>query len=480
MNRSIARVYLATIVAFALLAGFLGWWQVVRAKSLASRQDNPYLYEAQRTVDRGRIFTADGVVLARSVVAERSGQTTYRRVYPNGTLAPHVVGYATPELGNSGVEAAYNEFLGGDYGSAPLLQRLELDAKQGADVQLTIDSRIQRTANEALAATGRAGAVVAVDPRSGAILAMSSNPSFDLRDVAARYDRIRSRSGSPLLNRATQSRQPPGSTFKVVTTAAALQNQLAEPTTTFTDTGSYVVNGIPIRNFGGARYGVVTLETSLTKSINTTFARLGEELGADRLGAAMDRFGFGASPDLTDLPETEVVASGRFRGRQLLPSDESGADAARMAIGQERVLATPLQMAIVAAAVADRGRVHRPYLVARVRDRKREIVKEGRPDVIGEATSPGVAAELSAMMRSVVKEGTGTAAALSGLEVAGKTGTAEVSATSGNMAWFIGFAPADNPRIAVAVRIENTPSTGGAIAAPAAAKVLRTGVQVVR
>lgn len=480
MNRSIKRLYLSTITAFALLAAFLGWWQVVRAGSLAKRADNPYLYEAQRKVDRGRIFTADGVVLARSEPTTRAGSTVFRRVYPNGTLAPHVVGYASPDLGSSGVEAAYNEYLSGDYGAAPLLQRLELDTKQGADVQLTIDSRIQRVANQALAATGASGSVVALDPRTGAILAMASNPSFDLRDVATNFKAIQSRSGSPLLNRATQSRQPPGSTFKVVTTTAALQAGIAQPTSTYTDTGRFVVNGIPIRNFGGAVYGTHTLLTALTKSINTTFARLGDELGSDRLGGAMSAFGFGARPGLTDLPQTEVASSGRFNGQKLLANDQSGEDTARMAIGQERVLATPLQMAIVAGSIANGGRRFRPYLVKLVRDRTKEIIRQAAPDRVGDATSPDVAAEVSAMMRNVVKEGTGTAAALSGLEVAGKTGTAEISARSGNMAWFIGFAPADNPTVAVAVRIENTSGTGGVVAAPVAAKVMKAALEVAR
>lgn len=476
MNRSIQRLYVAVIIAFALLAGFLGWWQVVRAGSLAGRTDNPYLYEAQRKVDRGRIVTADGVVLARSVPVKRGAETLYRRTYPRGDLAPHVVGYASPQLGASGIEAAYNRFLSGDYGAQPLLQRLR-NAKQGADVQLTLNSKVQRAAVDALAATGSPGAVVALDPRSGAILAMASGPSFTLADVATRYAAITKRSGSPLLNRATQSRQPPGSTFKVITASAAIEHGVAEPTSAFNDTGSFVVNGIAIRNFGGAVYGKHTLETALTKSINTTFARLGVSVGARDLGATMNAFGFGQRPALTDLPTGEVASSGRFSGAKLLPNDQSGEDVARIAIGQERVLATPLQMAIVAAAIADRGRVRRPYLVWRVRDRKNDLIRQTTPDELGRAIRADVAADLSAMMRSVVKEGTGTRAALAGLVVAGKTGTADVSARAGNMAWFIGFAPADDPKVAVAVRIENTASTGGVVAAPVAAAVMKAALE---
>ncbi len=479
MNRSIQRLYIGVIVAFGLLAAFLGWWQVVRASSLASRLDNPYLYESQRKVDRGRILTADGVVLARSVPVKGGGETRYRRIYPKGDLAPHVVGYASQELGASGIEASYTNFLAGDYGAQPLLQRIR-GVKQGADVQLTIDSRVQRVAVDALAASGSAGSVVLIRPSTGAIIAMASNPSFNLKDVADNYASVSKRTGSPLLNRATQSRQPPGSTFKVITASAAIQDDVATPSTSFTDTGSYVVNGIPIRNFGGHVFGANTLTQALTFSINTTFARLGDQLGSDRLGGRMDAFGFGQRPPLTDLPTSELVASGRFNGSKMLSNSQRGEDVARMAIGQERILATPLQMAMVAAAIADGGTLRRPYLVSRVRDRKGDLIRQVHPDTLGEAIRSDVAADLSAMMRKVVEEGTGTAAALQGLVVAGKTGTAEISARSGNMAWFIGFAPADKPTVAVAVRIENTSGTGGVVAAPIAAQVMRAALQVTR
>ncbi len=475
MNRSIHRVYMVILVAFALLAVFLAWWQVVRAGSLARREDNPYLYERERMVDRGRIITADGKLLARSVPAKSGGRTVFRRIYPNGAMAPHVVGYASPQLGQSGVEAAFNRYLGGSYGAQPLLERLNLDTKEGADVQLTIDTRVQRVANEALAGTGSPGAVVALDPRSGAVLAMSSNPGFNLQDVATNYAAITRRSGSPLLNRATQGGQPPGSTFKVVTTAAALRNGIATPSSTYDDTGTFTVTGTAIRNFGGAVYGRHDLTTALTKSINTTFARLGQELGPGRLGDQMSDLGFGSRPPLTDLPSSEVSASGRYRGGKLLPNGEQGIDAPRIAIGQEQLLVTPLQMAMTAAAIGDGGKLMRPYLVSRVRDRRGDIVREARPDELGQAIPPDVARQVSDMMRNVVREGTGTAAALSGLEVAGKTGTADVP--GGNMAWFIGFAPADNPRVAVAVRVENTSGTGGVVAAPIAAKVMRAALE---
>ncbi len=476
MNRSIRRLYLSIVIGFALLAGFLGWWQVVAAGELERRGGNPYVAEKERRVDRGAIVSADGTFLARSVPADVRGQRVYRRVYPQGALAPHVVGYATPQLGRTGIEAAFDRYLVGSYGAEPLLRRLNLADKRGANVHLTLDTRVQQVAVDALA--GRAGAVVALDPRSGAIIAMASGPTFNLNDVTTNFAAVRSRPGAPLLARPTQSRQPPGSTFKVVTATSALETGDYTATTRFIDTGRFVQNGQAITNFGGARYGPHTFETALTKSINTTFARIGQELGPERLGETMSAFGFGTDPVLRDLPSEMLVASGRFDDGELLPNGEQGMDTPRVAIGQERLAATPLQMAMVAGAIANGGELRRPFLVNQVRDRGGDVVREGRPETQGRVATPDVASALSAMMRSVVREGTGTAAALTGLEVAGKTGTAESGAAGRNQAWFIGFAPASNPVVAVAVLVEDTTGTGGVVAAPIAGRVMRAAVEV--
>ena len=478
MNRSIRRLYLSVVVGFALLAGFLGWWQVVAAGELEKRGGNPYVAEKERRIDRGAIISADGKLLARSAQTKVRGQRVYRRAYPEGALAPHVVGYATPELGRTGIEAAFDRYLVGSYGAEPLLRRLNLADKRGANVYLTLDTRVQQVAVDALA--GQAGAVVALDPRSGAIIAMASGPTFNLNDVTTDFAAVRGRPGAPLLARPTQSRQPPGSTFKVVTATSALESGTYTATSRFVDTGRFVQNGQAITNFGGARFGAHTLETALTKSINTTFARIGQELGPQQLGETMTAFGFGEDPVLRDLPSGMLVASGRFDGGKLLPNGEQGIDTPRVAIGQERLAATPLQMAMVAGAIANGGELRRPFLVDQIRDRGGDVVREGRPDTLRRVTTPDVASALSAMMRSVVREGTGTAAALTGLEVSGKTGTAESGAARRNQAWFIGFAPASDPVIAIAVLVEDTTGTGGVVAAPIAGRVMRAAVEVAR
>jgi peptidoglycan glycosyltransferase len=398
----------------------------------------------------------------------------YRRVYPDGTLAPQVVGYASPLQGKSGLEREYDRYLSGDYGTEPLLVRLRLRTARGATLETTLLRDVQRIANEQL--LGRKGAVVALDPRTGAVLAMASSPTYDLARVSSDFARIARDPGSPLLTRPTQGLYPPGSTFKVVTATAALESGQFTPTSSFDDTGVLNASGKPITNFGRKEFGVHDLTDALTFSINTTFGRLGLALGADRLGATMDAFGFGSRPGI-DLPESQVLPSGRYADGRIQPNDAQGEDVARIAIGQEQLLVTPLQMAMVAAGIANDGTLMQPYLGRRVVDRGGAVVKEHRPQQLSQVSSQETAAQVTAMMRGVVREGTGTAAALSGLDVAGKTGTAETATPGINDAWFIGFAPAAAPTVAVAVVVEGTPGTGGAEAAPIARRVMQAAIQ---
>jgi peptidoglycan glycosyltransferase len=269
-----------------------------------------------------------------------------------------------------------------------------------------------------------------------------------------------------------QQGYPPGSTFKVITATAALETGLFTPTSMFNDTGSIIASGQPLGNFAGEKFGPNTLTFALTHSINTTFAKVGIALGAERLGSAMDAFGFGRAPSV-DLPAGMVVPSGRYSHSTLLPANQAGEDTARIGIGQEQLLVTPLQNAMVAAAIADHGTIMTPYLVQRVTDTGGSVLMTHHDTVFSTATTPAVAAEVTTMMRDVVQEGTGTAAALTGLDVAGKTGTAETSRTGINDAWFIGFAPSSAPTVAVAVVIENTAGQGGVVAAPIARAVMQ-------
>jgi peptidoglycan glycosyltransferase len=476
VNRSIRRLYLVLAGGFGLLLLMLGWWQVVAAEGLRDRPGNTQTLQAERLIDRGRIISADGRILAASRAVRVSGQRVYERLYPQGSLAAHAVGYSSADLGRTGIEGTYNRYLSGSFGTEPLLQRLNLKEKRGADVELSLDTRIQRVAEEGLA--GRRGAVVAMDPRTGEILALASFPSFDLQQAVTDFDAIPT-DGSPFLDRATAGLYPPGSTFKVVTATAALQSGEFTPSSSFDDTGSYDTPGGPIRNFGGEIYGRHDLATALTNSINTTFARIGDELGADRMDEQMTAFGFGDRPPV-DLPSDEVLVSGRRDGNRVLPNAEQGMDVARLAIGQERLTVTPLQMAMVASAVANGGTLMAPHLMTRILDRGGDVVQTAGPKEIADAMDATTAAELASMMQSVVEQGTGTPANLSaaGVDVAGKTGTAESDDPNRNQAWFIGFAPAQAPTVAVAVVVEDTPGTGGAEAAPIAAQVISEAIDV--
>lgn len=475
MNRSIRRLFLVLAGGFGVLALMLGYWQVVAASDLADRTGNPQTAQRELRIDRGRIATADRIVLARSVKRVVKGQTIFVRRYPQGTLAPHVVGYASPRQGTTGLEREYDRYLKGDYGTEPLLVRLRLRTARGANLGTNLDARVQKVARDQL--IGRTGAIVALDPSTGRVLAMASSPGYDLDRVDTDFARIRTAEGAPLLNRATAGRYAPGSTFKVVTTVAALESDLGyTPTSEFDDTGRLPASGRPITNFGGEVFGRHTLTEALTFSINTTFARLGQVLGAGALGDTMEAFGFGTRPDI-DLPPSEVLPSGRYRGATLLPNTEQGADVARIAIGQERLAVTPLQMAMVVAAIGNGCTMMRPYIGDRAIDRGGQIVFQNRPTEESQPCSPETAAQVTQMMKNVVREGTGTAAALAGLEVAGKTGTAETGANGLNNAWFIGFAPADDPVVAVAVVVEGTTGTGGVEAAPIARQVMQTAIE---
>lgn len=473
MNRSIRRLYMTLAAGFGLLVVMLGWWQVVAADSLKEHTDNQQTAQAERLIDRGRILSADGKVLAASRARRIKGQRVFERVYPQGTLAANAVGFSST-ANRTGIESTYNRYLSGSFGTEPLLQRFNLKEKRGADVRLSLDTRVQQAAEEGLA--GKAGAVVAFDPTTGQILAMASSPTFDLQQAVTDYASIPTE-GSPFINRTTQGLYPPGSTFKVVTATAALESGEYTPDSTFDDTGSFDTPGGPIRNFDGEKFGEHDLTTALTNSINTTFASIGDALGPELLGGTMTAYGFGERPPI-DLPDGEVLVSGRRDGGKVLPNDEDGEDTARIAIGQERLTVTPLQMMMVAGAVANRGVLMAPHLMERITDRGGSVVKRGEPDEVGRVMSEANAAELTAMMENVVREGTGTAAALSsaGVTVAGKTGTAESSDANRNQAWFIGFAPAEAPVVAVAVVVEDTSLTGGIAAAPIAASVMRAAI----
>ena len=471
MNKSIRRLFWVLSGGFVLLACVLGYWQVIHASAIDNRPGNPQTIQRTLLVARGAILASDGSKLAVSVASNQQGQRVYQRTYPNGTFAPQTIGYANTVQGMTGLEDSQNGYLTGDYGAQSLLGKLGLRARRGANVTTTLTVAAQEIANRDLA--GKQGAVIALDPRTGAVLVMASSPGFDLSQVGTNFSHIIAQPGGPLLNRTVQGRYPPGSTFKVVTATAALESGLFTPMSMFDDTGSVLASGQLLHNFNNEQFGPNNLTQALTFSINTTFAKVGIALGSQTLGTTMNAFGFGRAPSV-DLPAGTVFPSGRVSGNTVLSNTQSGEDVARIAIGQEQLLVTPLQMALVSGGIANNGLIMNPYLVHTITDSSGSVVFTHHTSVYSRATSPQIAAEVNTMMRNVVKEGTGTAAALSGLDVAGKTGTAQTSTNGLYDAWFIGFAPAQAPRVAVAVIVENSPLTGGVVSAPIARDVMQS------
>jgi peptidoglycan glycosyltransferase len=472
VNRAIARMFIVGVVLFAALIANVTYLQVIDAHSLRDKPQNHRQIAQELKIKRGRILGFDGSVIAGS--RRRSGY--YYRIYPQGTLAPQVVGYHSVALGESGIEESMNNFLTGQstkLGAKSLIDRLLGRQQTGADVKLTIVPAVQRAAQQALGA--QAGAAVVLDPKTGAVIAAASAPTYASSAIDTSWARLRSDPSSPLLNRAMQGLYPPGSSFKVLTAAAGLDTGAVTPTTAFDDTGTYVVSGGKVTNFGGEIFGPHNFTEALTNSINTTFGKVGDKLGEARLTQYMQRAGFWQTPSV-DLPGGFVRVSGRYNGGTLLapgaPMDPLAV--AWAAVGQEKVLATPLQMAMVAASVADGGTLMRPYLVQQVLAPGGSIVQSARLRSMGSVMSAATAQTLNTMMQQVVLTGTGVEGALPGIKVAGKTGTAERG--NANQAWFVAFAPADAPRVVVAVTIENTTGTGGVVAAPLAAAIMKVAL----
>lgn len=480
MEKQIRRVGMALTVGFVALFAMLNYVQFFAAKEIAGNNANRRSLIAEYSIKRGDITTLDGVTLARS--QDTGGELRYAREYPEGGLYAHVTGFYSFIYGSSGIEAAYNDALLGDSGVVSIQDigdKLFGSGDQGDDVKLTIHSELQQLARDSLG--DQRGAVVALDPNSGEIRAMWSNPSFDPNPLAS-FDVREARQyrksldpnspTSPLVRKTTSMTFPPGSTFKVVTTAAALESGEYTPNSQFPDpvelelpqTTETLTNFSKSACLDGES---IDLYRALVVSCDTTYAILGLRLPEELIATAED-FGFNAP-----IPFDLSTSASTFPE---IPDDQEPLRAFA-GIGQGDVAATPLQMALVAAAVGNGGEVPRPRLVREITDPSGGIVERFAPETIGEALSSENAQELKEMMVDVVEEGTGTAAQIEGLDVAGKTGTAQTVEGAAPHAWFIAFAPADNPEIAVAVLVENggtlgSEATGGEVAAPIARAII--------
>ncbi|MGZ5307594.1 MAG: peptidoglycan D,D-transpeptidase FtsI family protein [Solirubrobacterales bacterium] len=469
MNAQIVKLFGLIVVLYAMLVGFTSYWSVFEAKGLKENAANRRPLLEEQRIHRGEILASDGSVIARSEPQGTGSDQIYVREYPEGELFGNPIGYSFVERGRIGFEQSHNDQLVGNKTEfLSVLDQLRGHRQEGDNVQSALDPEAQRVATEALG--GEPGSVVAIEPSTGKVRTMVSTPGYDPNLVPDEFAELNRAEDSPLFNRATQSGYPPGSAMKVVTATAALDSGDFTPESKVNGDTNVKISGVPLQNFGGESFGPVDLTNALTHSINTVWAQVAEKLGKDEIYKYMNRFGFNRKPPL-DYPGPQLATSGVFDGDKLLTQNDS-IDIGRVAIGQERLKVTPLQMAMVVSAVANDGVLMRPRLW------EKAIDPDGRednmdPEQVDRVMSSETSAALTKMMTDVVNEGTGGAAALAGDQVAGKTGTAEIDPSGNvNQAWFIGFAPADDPRIAIAATVERTSGEGGTVAAPIAKQVL--------
>ncbi len=474
LQRRLTRVAGVLALLMSALVVNLTWIQVVNASALENNPANTRNLAEQARADRGSILTRDGTVLAESVPA---GEQTYQREYPLKGFAAHTVGYYSLRYGRAGVEAAANDALSGtrvfqDW--ADVIDAAAGRPVQGDDVMLTIDANVQRAAIKSLGS--RTGAVVVLDPRTGAVLASASNPTYDPNTVDEDWAEISSAAGgAPLLDRGRQSLSAPGSTFKVVTLTGALSSGVATLESTYPGPGRLEIGNAPVTNYEGGSYRSLDLKSATARSVNTVFAQVAVDMGPERLVEQSERFGFNKKPPYELPASTSLMPD---------PAEMTEWETAWAGVGQPvgehespaGPQASVLQMALVAAGIANDGTVMRPFVIDRVVADDGSAAAQTQPRTFTVATDAATAAQVTEAMLAVVNSGSGRAARIDGVEVAGKTGTAEIAKGAATDAWFIAFAPADNPVVALAIRLEGG-GVGGQVAAPAARPILEAALK---
>lgn len=478
MNRPIRRVAFLAMIMFALLLANGTYLMVFRQESLAAQPQNRRVRDAEFAQDRGSILAAGKTEIATSEPVK--DRFKFQRTYPEGELYATVTGFYSYDNARTALESTYNTQLAGTDDALFVRRMVDLATNrtpQGASVQTTIVPKIQKAAAEALGSSK--GAVVALDPQTGAILAMVSSPTYDPNDIATHdieqanraYQRLAGQPSRPLANRAVREVYPPGSTFKLVTAAAALAaGKTPEGKIDAPDRLKLPGTNTFLSNQGSCGGAQVTMTQALKVSCNTAFANLGLQLGQNALRAQAEKFGF----DARHLRDLSGVAS-RF------PDNMDPAQTALSSIGQFDVAASPLQMAMVAAAIANDGALMDPYVVAMVQSPDLKPLSTHSPTKLSQPMTPENARLLKEMMVKVVADGTGRNAQISGVEVGGKTGTAQSDPKRKPFAWFTAFAPAEDPKVAVAVIIEDAdvPRSdigGGRLAAPIARAVMEAAL----
>lgn len=460
-NRKIVSVLVIMCVLFLSIFVYLTYFSLFRADKIKTSNYNRRLWEREDSVLRGTIYDRHGTVLAKSETTDDGGQ---KRIYPYGSLYAHVIGYNTRSYGKTNIELAYNDYLLKTETIAEIIQ-YGMDAGQmrkGCDLVTTLDHELMETAKADM--NGRDGAVVALNPKTGEVMCLFSNPSFDPNEDAltANWSDLTMDEDSPFLPRATKGLYPPGSTFKIAVAAEAIESGLGDYNVN--DKGTVRIDGRDFRNAGGKAYGELTLARGFKVSSNVLFSQLGVELGSSRLKNAAERFLVTSKIDF----DIDTAAAGWTYGASM-----GKTDMASVGIGQGKLMTTPLNMALVAAAIANDGVMMKPYLVKSAVSANGISVYEAVPSALATVVPKNTARKIADFMLDCVESGTGTNARIRGVEVCGKTGTAQNEREGKDHAWFVAFAPKDDPQIAVAVIQEYSGGSGGSSCAPIARDIIK-------
>ena len=450
-NRKIITVLIVICLFFTGLIGYMSYFQVFKAESVKMNSYNKRLWINDENILRGSITDRNGNIL---VYSEKQNDQM-RRFYKYGRLYSHIIGYSYREYGKAGLELVYNNQLLNIKENSAIDELINIVAPNtiGNNLELTIDHGTQEKARALL--KGKKGAIVAMNPVNGEVYAMVSLPDFNVSTLRDDWSLISEDKNSPLLNRATQGLYEPGSSFKIITTAAILNNLNIDQD--YLCSGNTVIDGYSFKDYQGKSHGELDLTHALSLSCNTYFTQKALEVGADSLRTEAESFMFNRAIPF-DLP---VKQSSYPKGNL------GDTDLAASGIGQGKVLATPINMAMVASAVANNGEVVRPVLVKRVVSTTGKVIKNYKAETLSQPIDSLKAEEIKNMMVEVIRNGTGKGGSIKNVQVAGKTGTAENSSGKSH-AWFVGFAPADDPKIVVSVVLEEEGSTGGVSAAPIA------------
>ncbi len=460
-NKKIIHLIILSCLLFLSIIVYLTYFQIFQAETIVENPYNRRQWQREEITVRGNLYDRNGVLIAESIETDEG----IIRKYTHNRLYSHLVGYSHRQYGRSGVEAYYNNEIMGltnEKSVSRIMERITGEKIRGNHLYLTLIHQLQLKAGALL--KGKTGSIVAIDPNTGEILAMVSKPDFNPNNLVKDWSNLVEDERSPLLNRGLSGLYPPGSTYKVIMTAAVLENQ--EIDHQYQCEGSITIDGYNLSDYDKKGHGPLDLRKSLVVSCNTNFARMAQELGDRKVMEISRRFLLGEAIG-GDIPLT----------KSLFPYENNmkPTDLAAVSIGQGKLLVTPLHMALIAGVFANEGEMLQPKILREIETPEGRIIDGPsiQPQRIVEAT---IANQVKEMMVAAVQEGTGKNARISGVQVAGKTGTAE-NISGASHAWFIGFAPADNPQIAVAVLLEKEGNTGGAVAAPIAREIMREALR---